>query len=183
MLRWRGSTSVTSSSSMKMRPASGVTRPPISLSMVDLPAPEGPRIAVSAPEGIRAVTSSTPNVTPKRLVTCLSDIDTKPPLPRAQDRQDDEHGYGDRREDHRTVERSGVIQVLIPCREDVDRQRLGDSRAVARHDEHRTELAECPSERQCNAVEERPADGGERDGEEPAPHTGAERLGCLLLCL
>src|SRR5271167_2658675 len=117
MLRWRGSRSVTSSPSIEMRPASGVTRPPISRRSVDLPAPDGPRIAVSAPKGISVVTSSTPKVTPKRLVTWSSDIDMQSPLSAAKDRQHDQHDDRDRGEHHGARERRDVI-VLVPRRGD-----------------------------------------------------------------
>src|SRR5579862_8218291 len=120
MLRCRGSTSVTSSSSMKTRPESGVSSPPMSLRSVDLPAPDGPRIAVSDPEGTSAFTSSTPKATPKRLVTSLSEIDTQAPFLRSQDRQQHEHRHRDEREDDRAGHRADLVVVLLPGVEDVD---------------------------------------------------------------
>ena len=45
-------TSVTSSPEISTRPLSGVSRPAITRSSVDLPQPEGPSSAVSEPPGI-----------------------------------------------------------------------------------------------------------------------------------
>src|SRR6266550_5157518 len=67
--RWCGGTPVMSWPSIRMRPASGVSRPASRRSKVVLPHPEPPSRANSSPRSMARSTLSTAVTAPKRLVT------------------------------------------------------------------------------------------------------------------
>ena len=72
---------MTSAPAMKTEPPSGVSRPAITRSRVDLPLPLGPSSAVSEPPGTSIETSSRATNVPKRFETPRTEIDISPSLP------------------------------------------------------------------------------------------------------
>ena len=74
MPRFCGATWLTSSPSMPTVPVSGVSRPAMIRSSVDLPDPEGPSSAVSEPSGTSSETSCSAVKSPKCLETELISI-------------------------------------------------------------------------------------------------------------
>src|ERR1700744_6567389 len=158
MSRWRGSTLVTSSPSIVTVPASGDSSPLISFKSVDLPDPEGPRIAVNELWAISTETSWTAWVVPYCFVRWLSEIDTQLPFSLSQHGEDAEYEDGHKGEDERVGVRAQHIKLLVPVVIDVDRQRLRAPRDVARHDEHGAKLAERARNGERDAVHNGPAD-------------------------
>ena len=71
MLRADGGSPVTSRPPIRMTPASAVSRPAISRSVVDLPQPEGPSSTLSVPGSKANVMPSTACTLPPAVVQCL----------------------------------------------------------------------------------------------------------------
>src|SRR5271170_5000843 len=66
------------------------------------------------------------------------------------------------------------VEVLVPRVKDVDRQRLGLTGDVARHDEDRAKLTEGARDRERHAVEDTPADRRQRHLPEGSKGSGAQ---------
>src|SRR5262245_38823400 len=148
-------------------PASGVSRPAITRSSVDLPDPEGPRRAVSEPPGTSRLTSSRATKLPNRLVTSIAVIATDPPFQREQvhadhddDREEEQHPGG---AECAHLARLPELVVLLL---DEERHGLGLARDLVGHHGDGTVLAQRARRREDDPVDEAPPDGRERDAPE-----------------
>src|SRR4051812_8347547 len=92
---------------METVPASGVSRPEITRSRVDLPLPLGPRSAVSEPLATSIETSSSATKSPNRLVTLRASIAT------AHHRHQEKGQNREPCEQHRRRVGAGLVEVLV----------------------------------------------------------------------
>src|SRR3954471_516679 len=97
---------------MKTSPASGISRPAMTRSSVDLPLPLGPSSAVSDPLATSTETSSSAAKSPKRFETLRASI-AMDVLPRSKNDHRDERQYRERSKQHRCGVRVRLLEVLV----------------------------------------------------------------------
>src|ERR687894_1523911 len=149
---------VTSWPRMETSPWSGVSRPAMTRSRVDLPLPLGPSSAVRDPPPIPSETSSRATKSPKRFVTCriAIDIGYLPSATRVEQLHGDQRDHGEEREHEGRGVRGHLVeaQVLLV---DVDGQGLRLAGEAPRHDCDGAVLAERTGRCEHDSVGNAPA--------------------------